>query len=107
MNCITPTGRAAPLLQDWRVEALGEPAVDRREEITGFGALALIAPESGLVSTTSCEEKMRFERCDEATMSFHLSDPDQITEYRVDIAHRFRQSLPGGGAAVKSGARLR
>src|SRR5262249_62097490 len=29
-----------------RLEALGEPAVDGREEITGFDALALIAPEA-------------------------------------------------------------
>jgi hypothetical protein len=34
-------------LQDRRVEALGEPAIDRREETTGFSALALIAPEAG------------------------------------------------------------
>ena len=32
------------LLQVDRVEAFGEPAVDRREEITGFGAFALVAP---------------------------------------------------------------
>jgi hypothetical protein len=29
------------------VEALGEPAVDRREQITGFGAAILVAAESG------------------------------------------------------------
>jgi len=29
------------------VEAFGEPAVDRGEEVAGFGALALIAPEAG------------------------------------------------------------
>jgi hypothetical protein len=34
-------------LQDRRVEALGEPAVDRREQVTGFGSLALIPPEAG------------------------------------------------------------
>jgi hypothetical protein len=33
-------------LQDRRVETFGEPVVDRREEITGFGALALVAPEA-------------------------------------------------------------
>jgi hypothetical protein len=32
-------------LQDWRVQPFGEPAVDRREKITGFRALALVAPE--------------------------------------------------------------
>jgi hypothetical protein len=37
------------LLQHWRVEAFGEPVVDRREQIMGFGALALIAPEEGEV----------------------------------------------------------
>ena len=30
-----------------RVEPLGEPAVDRREQITCLGAFALIAPELG------------------------------------------------------------
>src|SRR5262249_21695323 len=35
------------VLQDGRVEAFGEPVVDRREEITGFGALPLVAPEAG------------------------------------------------------------
>ena len=29
-----------------RVEAFGEPAVDRGEEVARFGALALIAPEA-------------------------------------------------------------
>jgi hypothetical protein len=33
------------VLQDWRVQPFGEPAVDRREKITGFRALALVAPE--------------------------------------------------------------
>src|ERR1700730_13937382 len=35
------------LLQVKRDEALGEPVVDRGEEITSFGALALITPEAG------------------------------------------------------------
>jgi hypothetical protein len=30
-----------------RVEPFGEPVVDRREKITGFGVLALIGPEAG------------------------------------------------------------
>jgi hypothetical protein len=34
------------VLQDGRVEAFGEPAVDRREESTGVVALALVAPEA-------------------------------------------------------------
>src|SRR5262249_36208973 len=34
-------------LQVRRVEAFGEPAVDWREEVAGFGALALVAPEAG------------------------------------------------------------
>ena len=34
------------ILQIGGVEALGEPAVGRREEITGFGAFALISPEA-------------------------------------------------------------
>src|SRR5262245_17775746 len=34
------------VLQVARVEAFGEPAVDRGEEIARFGALALIAPEA-------------------------------------------------------------
>src|SRR5258708_31504989 len=29
------------------VEAFGEPAADRREEVAGFVALALVAPEAG------------------------------------------------------------
>jgi hypothetical protein len=29
------------------VEALGEPVVDRREEVVGFGTAALVAPEPG------------------------------------------------------------
>jgi hypothetical protein len=35
------------VLQDRHVEAFGEPAVDGREEIAGFGAIALVAPEAG------------------------------------------------------------
>ena len=31
------------LLQIWRLEALGEPAIDRSEEVAGFGATALVA----------------------------------------------------------------
>src|SRR5215467_6848445 len=34
-------------LEVLRVETHGEPAVDRREKIAGFGALALVAPEAG------------------------------------------------------------
>ena len=36
------------LLQVSSVKALGEPAVDRREQVVGFVALALIAPEAGV-----------------------------------------------------------
>ena len=32
--------------QDRRVEAFGEPAIDRRKKVTGFAALALFAPEA-------------------------------------------------------------
>src|SRR5216683_7781686 len=35
------------LLQVWCGEAFGEPAVDRREEIAGFGVAALVAAEPG------------------------------------------------------------
>ena len=35
------------LFQIGGVEAFGEPAVDRREEIAGFGAAALVAAEPG------------------------------------------------------------
>ena len=35
------------LLQNRRVETFGEPAVDRGQEFTGFGALALIPPKTG------------------------------------------------------------
>jgi hypothetical protein len=35
------------ILQDGRVEAFGEPPVDRREEITGLDELALVAPKAG------------------------------------------------------------
>ena len=35
------------ILQDRDVEAFGESAVNRGEEITGFGAFALVAPETG------------------------------------------------------------
>jgi hypothetical protein len=34
------------LLQDRRVQPFGEPAVDRRKQVAGFGALALIAPQA-------------------------------------------------------------
>jgi hypothetical protein len=34
------------LFQHRRVEAFGEPVVDWREEITGFGAFALVTPEA-------------------------------------------------------------
>src|SRR5467141_3485871 len=34
------------LLKVRRVETLGKPAVDRREEVAGFVALALVAPEA-------------------------------------------------------------
>src|SRR4029077_9412864 len=39
------------IFQDRRVEPFGEPTVDRCEEITGFGALALVAPEAGEASS--------------------------------------------------------
>jgi hypothetical protein len=35
------------LFQNRRIEALCEPAVDRRQETAGFGAAALVAAESG------------------------------------------------------------
>src|SRR3984893_18133089 len=35
------------LLEVGRVEAFGEPVVHRREEVAGFGALTLVAPEAG------------------------------------------------------------
>src|SRR5262249_54105823 len=35
------------LLQDRRPEALGEPAINRREQVAGFGAFSLVAPEPG------------------------------------------------------------
>ncbi len=35
------------LLQIGRVEPLGEPIMDRRKEIAGFGALALVTPKPG------------------------------------------------------------
>src|SRR6266851_5115126 len=35
------------LLQDRRVEAFLEPAVDWREEVASLGALALVSPEAG------------------------------------------------------------
>jgi hypothetical protein len=35
------------LLEIGRIKAFGEPAVDRRQEVAGFGALALVAPEAG------------------------------------------------------------
>src|SRR5262245_34825444 len=34
------------LLQVGRVKALGEPAVDRGEQLTGLGALALLLPQA-------------------------------------------------------------
>ena len=38
------------LFQIGGVEALGEPAVDRGEEIAGFGAPALLAPQPGEIA---------------------------------------------------------
>ena len=35
------------LFQVWRVEALGEPRIDGREEVMGLLPLALIAPKPG------------------------------------------------------------
>ena len=35
------------LLQNRRVETFSEPAVDRRQQFAGFGALTLIPPEAG------------------------------------------------------------
>ena len=39
--------RRLGVLQDPRVEAFGEPAIGRREQITGSGALAVVTPEAG------------------------------------------------------------
>src|SRR6202048_12590 len=38
------------LFQVGGVEAFGEPAVDRPEEVAGFGAPALLAPEAGEIA---------------------------------------------------------
>jgi hypothetical protein len=46
------------IFEDRRVETFGEPAVDRREKITGFGALTLIAPESGKAGGGAKLEKL-------------------------------------------------
>ena len=35
------------VFQERRVEPLGEPIVYGREQVSGFGALALIAPQAG------------------------------------------------------------
>jgi hypothetical protein len=42
-----PLEQGLRLLQVRRVEPFGEPAIDRREEFAGFGALASVAPEEG------------------------------------------------------------
>jgi hypothetical protein len=39
------------VLQIGGVEAFGEPAVDRREKVAGFGPSALLAPEPGEISS--------------------------------------------------------
>ena len=44
---LSSSSSALASLEIGRVKALGEPAVDRREESAGFGALALVAPEPG------------------------------------------------------------
>jgi hypothetical protein len=44
---LTSVRRAAPLPKIGRGEAFGEPAVDRREQIVGCGAAALIAAQTG------------------------------------------------------------
>jgi hypothetical protein len=48
------------VLQDRRVETFGEPAIDGREEIAGFGALALITPEAGEVEGRTQPNSLAF-----------------------------------------------
>jgi hypothetical protein len=47
LSCCQLVEQGLCLFQIERVEAVGEPAIDGREEIAGFGALALVAPETG------------------------------------------------------------
>ena len=47
------------LLQDRRVEAFGEPAIDRREQIMCLGPPALVTPEPGEAGRGSQLEKLR------------------------------------------------
>jgi hypothetical protein len=54
------------VLQHRRVETFGEPAVDRREKITGFGALALITPEAGEASGGAQLEGLRVLKSDDS-----------------------------------------
>ena len=39
------------VLEHRRVEAFGEPVMDRRQQIVSFGALALVTPEPGAASS--------------------------------------------------------
>jgi hypothetical protein len=41
-----------------RIETLCEPLIDRTEQITGFGALALVAPEAGALETRGAERAL-------------------------------------------------
>src|SRR5262245_61569843 len=46
-------------LEIGRVEAFGKPAIDRREQIAGVAALALVAPEAGEAGCSAHLEKAR------------------------------------------------
>src|SRR5215472_15748384 len=46
------------ILQDRRVETFGEPAVDWREQITGFGAFALVTPKAAKAGVGAQLEKL-------------------------------------------------
>src|SRR5262249_32694349 len=61
------------VLQDRRVEAFSEPAVDRREEITGLGTVALLAPEAGQASCSNQLVKFcTLSLCDDERLSIIL-----------------------------------
>src|SRR6476660_7429872 len=45
--------------QDWRVEAFGERAIRRREDVVSFHALALVAPQAGEAGRSAQPKRLR------------------------------------------------
>jgi hypothetical protein len=75
------TARSGASPRDWRVETFGESAVDRYEQITCFGALALVAPE-----TCKADRGVQFEK---------------LCALSSRNGHRLMITLLGGGSIAR------